>query len=137
MSTGDIEVLAEDVEVFNVCQKLPFEIKDFVRVGVHACALLSRCLTLQQVNNIVWVFTHQKSESLRMQYRYLDLRSSQMQKNLRLRSQLVMKMREYLCNEHGTGGHVLRHEGPSRPSLLLVPVRGNQVQDLGPCCTET
>lgn len=43
----------------------------------------------------------QKSEMLRMQYRYLDLRSSHMQNNLRLRSQLVMKMREYLCNVHG------------------------------------
>lgn len=73
MSTGEIEVLAESVEVFNMCRKLPFEIKDFVK----------------------------KSESLRMQYRYLDLRSSQMQRNLRLRSQLVMKMREYLCNVHG------------------------------------
>uniref|UniRef100_A0AAX7U4F6 Aminoacyl-transfer RNA synthetases class-II family profile domain-containing protein n=1 Tax=Astatotilapia calliptera TaxID=8154 RepID=A0AAX7U4F6_ASTCA len=78
MPTGEIEVLAENVEVFNVCQKLPFEIKDFVK----------------------------KSESLRMQYRYLDLRSSQMQKNLRLRSQLVMKMREYLCNVHGMDSHV-------------------------------
>ncbi|XP_019954842.2 aspartate--tRNA ligase, mitochondrial [Paralichthys olivaceus] len=73
MPTGEIEVLAENVEVFNVCRQLPFEIKDFVK----------------------------KSESLRMQYRYLDLRSSQMQRNLRLRSQLVMKMREYLCNVHG------------------------------------
>ncbi|XP_068557562.1 aspartate--tRNA ligase, mitochondrial [Cebidichthys violaceus] len=73
MPTGEIEILAQAVEVFNVCRKLPFEIKDFVK----------------------------KSESLRMQYRYLDLRSSQMQKNLRLRSQLVMKMREYLCNVHG------------------------------------
>ncbi|XP_005797187.3 aspartate--tRNA ligase, mitochondrial [Xiphophorus maculatus] len=73
MPTGDVEVLAENAEVFNTCRKLPFEIKDFVK----------------------------KSESLRMQYRYLDLRSSQMQKILRLRSQLVMKMREYLCNVHG------------------------------------
>uniref|UniRef100_A0A8C7Y5C7 Aspartyl-tRNA synthetase 2, mitochondrial n=1 Tax=Oryzias sinensis TaxID=183150 RepID=A0A8C7Y5C7_9TELE len=73
MPTGEIEVLAENVEVFNVSKKLPFEIKEFVK----------------------------KSESLRMQYRYLDLRSSRMQKNLRLRSQLVMKMREFLCNEHG------------------------------------
>uniref|UniRef100_A0A8C3ANH5 Aspartyl-tRNA synthetase 2, mitochondrial n=1 Tax=Cyclopterus lumpus TaxID=8103 RepID=A0A8C3ANH5_CYCLU len=73
MPTGDIEILAEGVEVFNVCRKLPFEIKGFVKT----------------------------SESLRMQYRYLDLRSSRMQKNLRLRSQLVMKMREYLCNVHG------------------------------------
>ncbi|KAI3375346.1 hypothetical protein L3Q82_021837 [Scortum barcoo] len=73
MPTGEIEVQAESVDVFNVCRKLPFEIKDFVK----------------------------KTESLRMQYRYLDLRSSQMQKNLRMRSQLVMKMREYLCNVHG------------------------------------
>uniref|UniRef100_H3CCB5 Aspartyl-tRNA synthetase 2, mitochondrial n=1 Tax=Tetraodon nigroviridis TaxID=99883 RepID=H3CCB5_TETNG len=73
MPTGEIEVLAESVEVYNVCRKLPFEVKDFVK----------------------------KSESLRMQYRYLDLRSSRMQRNLRLRSQLVMKMREFLCNLHG------------------------------------
>lgn len=73
LPTGEIEVLAESVEVFNKCQKLPFEIKDFAK----------------------------KSESLRMQYRYLDLRSAQMQQNLRLRSQLVMKMREYLCKVHG------------------------------------
>lgn len=51
----------------------------------------------------------QKSESLRMQYRYLDLRSSQMQKNLRLRSQLVMKMREYLCNVHGMMSYFYVH----------------------------
>ncbi|XP_063741972.1 aspartate--tRNA ligase, mitochondrial isoform X2 [Eleginops maclovinus] len=73
MPTGEIEVLAESVEVLNVCCTLPFEIKDFVK----------------------------KSEALRMKYRYLDLRSSQMQRNLRLRSQLVMRMREFLCKEHG------------------------------------
>ncbi|XP_052057276.1 aspartate--tRNA ligase, mitochondrial isoform X3 [Apodemus sylvaticus] len=42
-----------------------------------------------------------KTEALRLQYRYLDLRSFQMQYNLRLRSKMVMKMREYLCNLHG------------------------------------
>ncbi|KAF4117393.1 aspartate--tRNA ligase, mitochondrial isoform X1 [Onychostoma macrolepis] len=73
MSTGEIEVCAESMEVLNTCQKLPFEIKEFVK----------------------------KSEALRMQYRYLDLRSPRMQYNLRLRSQMVMKMREYLCNLHG------------------------------------
>uniref|UniRef100_A0A8B9H0U0 Aspartyl-tRNA synthetase 2, mitochondrial n=1 Tax=Astyanax mexicanus TaxID=7994 RepID=A0A8B9H0U0_ASTMX len=73
MLTGGIEVHAESLEVLNSCKKLPFEIKDFVK----------------------------KSEALRMQYRYLDLRSSQLQYNLRLRSRLVMKMREYLCNLHG------------------------------------
>ncbi|XP_066548334.1 aspartate--tRNA ligase, mitochondrial [Amia ocellicauda] len=73
MPTGEVEVCVQSVEVLNTCRKLPFEIKDFVK----------------------------KSESLRMQYRYLDLRSVQMQYNLRLRSQMVMRMREYLCNSHG------------------------------------
>uniref|UniRef100_A0A672N7L0 Aspartyl-tRNA synthetase 2, mitochondrial n=1 Tax=Sinocyclocheilus grahami TaxID=75366 RepID=A0A672N7L0_SINGR len=73
MSTGEIEVCAESMEVLNTCRKLPFEIKEFVK----------------------------KSEVLRMQYRYLDLRSPRMQYNLRLRSQMVMKMREFLCNLHG------------------------------------
>uniref|UniRef100_A0A8C6V8D2 Aspartyl-tRNA synthetase 2, mitochondrial n=1 Tax=Naja naja TaxID=35670 RepID=A0A8C6V8D2_NAJNA len=70
MQTGDIEVKAETAEVLNYCKKLPFEIKDFTK----------------------------KTEALRMQYRYLDIRSIQMQYNLRLRSQVVMRMREYLCN---------------------------------------
>ncbi|XP_063154581.1 aspartate--tRNA ligase, mitochondrial [Candoia aspera] len=73
MQTGDIEVKAETAEVLNYCKKLPFEIKDFSK----------------------------KTEALRMQYRYLDLRSTQMQYNLRLRSQMVMRMREYLCNHYG------------------------------------
>lgn len=34
MPTGDIEVVAENVEVFNVSRKLPFEMKDFVKVSV-------------------------------------------------------------------------------------------------------
>ncbi|XP_026051319.1 aspartate--tRNA ligase, mitochondrial-like isoform X1 [Carassius auratus] len=73
MPTGEIEVCAESLEVLNTSRKLPFEMKEFVK----------------------------KSEALRMQYRYLDLRSPRMQYNLRLRSQMVMKMREYLCNLHG------------------------------------
>ncbi|XP_075383758.1 aspartate--tRNA ligase, mitochondrial [Tenrec ecaudatus] len=73
MPTGEIEVKVKTAELLNSCKKLPFEIKDFVK----------------------------KTENLRLQYRYLDLRSFQMQQNLRLRSQMVMKMREYLCNLHG------------------------------------
>ncbi|XP_072367785.1 aspartate--tRNA ligase, mitochondrial [Scyliorhinus torazame] len=73
MPTGKIEVQMQHVEILNRCRKLPFETKELVK----------------------------KSEALRMQHRYLDLRSSQMQYNLRLRSQMVMRMREYLCNLHG------------------------------------
>ncbi|XP_004688550.1 PREDICTED: aspartate--tRNA ligase, mitochondrial isoform X1 [Condylura cristata] len=73
MPTGEIEIKVKTAKLLNSCKKLPFEIKDFVK----------------------------KTEALRLQYRYLDLRSFQMQYNLRLRSQMVMKMREYLCNLHG------------------------------------
>ncbi|KAL2771282.1 aspartate--tRNA ligase, mitochondrial isoform 3, partial [Daubentonia madagascariensis] len=73
MPTGDIEIKVKTAKLLNSCKKLPFEVKDFVK----------------------------KTETLRLRYRYLDLRSFQMQYNLRLRSQMVMKMREYLCNLHG------------------------------------
>lgn len=35
-----------------------------------------------------------------MQYRYLELRSSSLQKNLRLRSSVIMKMRQFLHDLH-------------------------------------
>lgn len=73
MPTGEIEIKVKTAELLNSCKKLPFEIKDFVK----------------------------KTEALRLQYRYLDLRSVQMQYNLRLRSQVVMRMREFLCSLHG------------------------------------
>ncbi len=46
-------------------------------------------------------FWFQVNESLRMEYRYLDIRNTALQSNLRLRSKTLMKMREYLCNHHG------------------------------------
>uniref|UniRef100_A0A8C5U8Z3 Aspartyl-tRNA synthetase 2, mitochondrial n=1 Tax=Malurus cyaneus samueli TaxID=2593467 RepID=A0A8C5U8Z3_9PASS len=98
MPTGDIEVKAETAEILNSCKKLPFEIKDFVK----------------------------KSEALRMQYRYLDLRSFQLQSNLRLRSRMVMRMREYLCNLHGfvdVETPTLFKRTPGGAKEFLVPSR--------------
>ncbi|NWX88490.1 SYDM protein, partial [Nothoprocta pentlandii] len=98
MPTGDIEVKVETAELLNSCKKLPFEIKDFVK----------------------------KSEALRMQYRYLDLRSFQLQYNLRLRSQIVMKMREYLCHLHGfvdVETPTLFKRTPGGAKEFLVPSR--------------
>lgn len=74
MPTGDIEVKVTEFQLLNSCQaKLPFQLKKF----------------------------HEVNESLRMEYRYLDIRTEKMQHNLRLRSKMVMKMREFLCNENG------------------------------------
>ncbi|XP_032048617.1 aspartate--tRNA ligase, mitochondrial [Aythya fuligula] len=98
MPTGDIEVKVETAEILNSCKKLPFEIKDFIK----------------------------KSEALRMQYRYLDLRSFQLQYNLRLRSQIVMRMREYLCNLHGfvdVETPTLFKRTPGGAKEFLVPSR--------------
>ncbi|XP_041885610.1 aspartate--tRNA ligase, mitochondrial isoform X3 [Corvus kubaryi] len=98
MPTGDIEVKAETAEILNSCKKLPFEIKDFIK----------------------------KSEALRMQYRYLDLRSFRLQSNLRLRSQMVMRMREYLCNLHGfvdVETPTLFKRTPGGAKEFLVPSR--------------
>ncbi|KAM6165288.1 aspartate--tRNA ligase, mitochondrial isoform 2-T2 [Erethizon dorsatum] len=98
MPTGAIEIKVKTAELLNSCRKLPFEIKDFVK----------------------------KTEALRLQYRYLDLRSVQMQYNLRLRSRMVMKMREYLCNLHGfvdVETPTLFKRTPGGAKEFLVPSR--------------
>lgn len=68
LPTGEIEVLIDDVEVINESTDLPFNIRGFQK----------------------------PKETLRMQYRYLDLRFPEMQRNLRVRSDLLFKMREFL-----------------------------------------
>ncbi len=66
--TGTVEVVAKKVVVLNPSKTLPFEIEDTSKV----------------------------SEELRLKYRYLDLRSSRMQRNLRLRDQIISFFREYM-----------------------------------------
>ncbi|XP_041481726.1 aspartate--tRNA ligase, mitochondrial-like [Lytechinus variegatus] len=74
MGTGDIEIVADSVELLNPCkEQLSVQLGDFSKV----------------------------SEAVRMQFRYIDLRSKRMQRNLRLRSDVVMKMREFLWKQHG------------------------------------
>lgn len=74
MATGDIEVNLESFEVLNKATKnLPINVREFNRA----------------------------KENLRLEFRYIDLRFEDMQRNLRLRSAVLMKMREYLCNQAG------------------------------------
>jgi aspartyl-tRNA synthetase len=68
MMTGDVEVMAERVEVLNSSLTPPFYITDEVDAD----------------------------ESLRLKYRYLDLRRPRMQRNLWLRHKVVKYIRDFL-----------------------------------------
>lgn len=70
LATGDIEVEAHAIKVLNVAHTPPFEIT--------------------QTSDI--------DESVRLRYRYLDLRRERMQRNLVLRHALVRAMRDYLSD---------------------------------------
>ena len=65
--SGEIEVLARTIEILNASATPPFQMDD---------------------ENL--------SEAVRLEYRYLDLRRPQMQKNLRLRYKVAMAVRRFL-----------------------------------------
>jgi aspartyl-tRNA synthetase len=68
LPTGDIEVVAEQLEVLNEASPLPFQIDDHIEVG----------------------------EETRLKYRYLDLRRSRPAYDIRLRSEVNRAAREVL-----------------------------------------
>lgn len=70
LKTGLIEVSVRKLEIFSKAKTPPFYIEDDVKVG----------------------------ESLKLKYRYLDLRRPEMQKNLIMRHKLATTAREYLDN---------------------------------------
>ncbi|XP_012274948.1 aspartate--tRNA ligase, mitochondrial [Orussus abietinus] len=73
MTTGDIEVLVESLEVINqALPQLPVSLRQF----------------------------NKSKEAIQMQYRYIALRYPEVQRNLRLRSQVIMRMREYLIHSN-------------------------------------
>lgn len=69
--TRGVEILAQRVEVISESLPPPFKIRDTLDVG----------------------------EDLRLKYRYLDLRRLRMQKNLRIRSQVMQAVRQYLLDD--------------------------------------
>ena len=68
--SGEIEVLAADIEILNPSLPPPFQMDD-----------------------------EHLSETVRLEYRFLDLRRPQMQKNLRLRYRVAMAVRTFLDRE--------------------------------------
>ena len=97
LPTGEIEVMANGVTVFNQSQTPPFYITDDVEAD----------------------------ESLRLRYRYLDLRRPAMQENLRLRHRAVKYIRDYL-DDHGfleIETPILIKSTPEGARDFLVPSR--------------
>jgi aspartyl-tRNA synthetase len=73
METGSLEIHVNQIELLNIAQQLPFSVNDPTSLA---------------------------NEELRYRYRYLDLRCTSLQKNLKLRGQIMKYVRDYLCN-HG------------------------------------
>lgn len=71
MATGAIEVLGKGLEILNTAATPPFQLDQHTEVG----------------------------EDVRLRYRYLDLRRSEMQNRLRLRSRVTNVVRNYLDGE--------------------------------------
>lgn len=99
LSTGAIEVLAKSIEILNESRKnLPIEMRDHNR----------------------------SKESLRLEYRYLDLRFPDMQNNLRVRSTMLMRMREHMINRLGfveVETPTLFRRTPGGAQEFVVPTR--------------
>lgn len=98
ISTGEIEVLAEKIDVLNSCPPLPFELSDST-VG----------------------------EDVRLKYRFLDLRNPKLQSKLMLRSKLLKSIMDYM-DEKGFvyfETPILAKSTPEGARDYIVPSRVN------------
>lgn len=75
MTTGQIEVIADEIEIFTTSEALPFAIDE-----------------VRQKDGTLVI----PNEDLRLKYRYLDLRREVMQRHIILRSQVTFAVREFL-----------------------------------------
>jgi aspartyl-tRNA synthetase len=99
MATGEIEVIASDLQIYSEAETTPFEIKDDITTG----------------------------EDLRLKYRYLDLRRPGIQKNMLLRSKAYQSIRSYY-HDHDfveVETPVLMKSTPEGARDYLVPSRVN------------
>ena len=71
LETGQIEIVASDLKILNSSLPIPFQLDEHTSVG----------------------------EDTRLKYRFLDLRRSEMQENLRLRSKASVSLRNFLDKE--------------------------------------
>lgn len=97
---GDIELEVTSIEILNASQTLPFDIT---------------------------TDTSGIDEIVRLEKRYLDLRSSRMQKNIRVRSEFVRRCREFLFGQDFTEIEtpLLTESTPEGSRDFVVPSRLN------------
>ncbi len=98
MPTGDIEVVAEEIVMLGKCTSaLPFEVKN----------------------------SQQVAEEIRLKYRYLDLRAEYNQKMLKLRSDLLIFIRNYMSEQNfiEVQTPILTASSPEGARDFLVPSR--------------
>ncbi len=104
LSTGEIEIYADQIEILNIVHKqLPFVISSTENENIK--------------------------EEVRLQYRYLDLRREKMSQNLQLRHQVVKAMRRYLEDQHNfleVETPILTRSTPEGARDYLVPSRVNE-----------
>ncbi|MDQ3629587.1 MAG: aspartate--tRNA ligase [Actinomycetota bacterium] len=99
LPSGDIEVVASEVEVLSEATALPFPVEEHHATPVH--------------------------EEVRLRYRYLDLRREDMARNLRMRADVTRIIREVMAT-HGfldVETPYLTRSTPEGARDFLVPVR--------------
>ncbi len=97
---GDIELEIKSIEVLNAAETLPFDISEDTS-GID--------------------------ENVRLEHRYVDLRSARMQRNIRTRSEFIRRCREYLFNRSFTEIEtpLLTESTPEGSRDFVVPSRLN------------
>lgn len=99
LATGDLEVLVQQIEILNEAKTPPFMIEDDAEV----------------------------TDTLRLKYRYLDLRRPKMQRLLELRHRVAVCVRSFLNEEHflEVETPMLTKSTPEGARDYLVPSRVN------------